>query len=299
MMGIPFDRSFEAPYGEMQQLSPMVSRLLARNPSPFTFKGTGVYFIGANKHARDIAIIDPGPLIPEHLKALKRAIDGKRATHILVTHTHTDHSPATRPLKEWTGATTYGFGPHGSGKDDSVKIEEGGDRDFVPDVTVRNGDVIAGNGFTFDCVYTPGHTSNHMCYGLREEAALFTGDHVMGWSTTVVAPPDGDMTQYMASLRKLLARDDQILYPTHGAPVRDPNPFIQAYLDHRLERERQILACLRAGANTIPEIVVKLYGDVDKRLHPAAGRSVLAHLIQMEEEGRVLRNGSDYSLIGS
>src|SRR6478672_5470417 len=217
MMGIPFDRSFEAPYGEMQQLSPMVSRLLARNPSPFTFKGTGVYFIGANKHARDIAIIDPGPLIPEHLKALKRAIDGKRVTHILVTHTHTDHSPAARPLKEWTGATTYGFGPHGSGKDDSVKIEEGGDRDFVPDVTVRNGDVIAGNGFTFDCVYTPGHTSNHMCY----------------------------------SLRKLLARDDQILYPTHGAPVRDPNPFIQAYLDHRLERERQILACLRAGANTI------------------------------------------------
>jgi glyoxylase-like metal-dependent hydrolase (beta-lactamase superfamily II) len=295
-LAIPFDRSFDVPYGEVRRLSPMVSRLLARNPSPFTFKGTGVYLIGANENARDVAVIDPGPLLPEHLEGLKGAIEGRKVTHILVTHTHSDHSPAAQPLKEWTGAKTYGFGPHGSGKEEGAKIEEGGDRNFVPDVAVRDGDIIAGDGFSFECVYTPGHTSNHMCYGLREEQALFTGDHVMGWSTTVVAPPDGDMAQYMASLRKLLVREDQILYPTHGAPVCDPKPFLQAYLDHRLEREAQILACLRDGENTIPEIVARLYAEVDTRLHPAAARSVLAHLIQLEGEGRILRDGELYKI---
>lgn len=295
-MAIPFDRSFDVPYGDVQRLSPMVSRLLARNPSPFTFRGTGVYLVGANEAARDVAVIDPGPLVPEHLDALKRAIAGKHVTHILITHTHSDHSPAAQPLKQWTGAVTYGFGPHGSGPDDRVKVEEGGDRDFVPDVWVRDGEVIAGKGFTFDCVHTPGHTSNHMCYALREEKALFTGDHVMGWSTTVVAPPDGDMAQYMASLRKLIARDDRILYPTHGGPIRDPKPFLQAYLDHRLEREAQIVACLHDGVNTIPEIVARLYAEVDRRLHPAARRSVLAHLIQLQAEGRVAHQGGTYAL---
>ena len=290
-MAIPFDRSFEAPYGEIQRVSPMVTRLVAHNPGPFTFRGTGVYIVGANEQARDVAVVDPGPLIPEHLDALKRALAGKRVTHILVTHTHSDHSPAAQPLKEWTGASTYGFGPHGSGKDDGVKVEEGGDRAFAPDVFVRDGDVIEGNGFTVDCVYTPGHTSNHMCYALREEKALFTGDRVMGWSTTVVAPPDGDMAQYMKSLRKLLARDDCIFYPTHGAPIRDPKPFLQAYIDHRLEREAQILACVRDGVSSIPEMVARMYADVDKRLHPAAARSVLAHLIQLESEGRVRASG--------
>jgi glyoxylase-like metal-dependent hydrolase (beta-lactamase superfamily II) len=181
--------------------------------------------------------------------------------------------------------------------DDSVRVEEGGDRTFVPDVVVRDGDIIAGNGFTFDCVYTPGHTSNHVCYGLREEQALFTGDHVMGWSTTVVAPPDGDMAQYMASLRKLLARDDRILYPTHGAPVHGPKPFLRAYLDHRLEREAQILACIRQGIHTSPEIVSHLYADVDTRLHSAAARSVLAHLIQLEKEGRLQQRTDSYFLV--
>ena len=295
---IPFIRAFDVPYAEVQRLSPMVSRLLANNPSPFTFKGTGVYIVGANEAARDVAVIDPGPLIPEHLDALKAVVADKNVTHILVTHTHADHSPAAKPLKEWTGAPTYGFGPHGSGRDDSgVKLEEGGDRDFVPDVAVRDGDLIEGNGFTFECVFTPGHTSNHMCYGLREEKALFTGDHVMGWSTTVVAPPDGDMAAYMASLRKLLARDERILYPTHGAPIRDPKPFLQAYIDHRLEREAQILACLLDGVSTIPEMVARMYVDVDKRLHPAAARSVLAHLIQLDAQGRIHRDGEHYALI--
>jgi glyoxylase-like metal-dependent hydrolase (beta-lactamase superfamily II) len=292
-MAIPFIRTLEAPYEASLQLSPLVSRVLAHNPGPFTFKGTGVYIVGKT----DVAVIDPGPIIPEHLDALKRALDGKRVTHILVTHTHNDHSPAAQPLKEWTGAKTYAYGPHGSGKaEDGVKVEEGGDMAFLPDVRVKDGDVIKGNGFTFECVYTPGHTSNHMCFALREEKALFTGDHIMGWSTTVVTPPDGDMAQYMASVRKLLARDDEILYPTHGAPVTDPKPFLEAYLDHRLDRERQILACIKEGVSTIQEMVARMYVDVDKRLHPAASRSVLAHLIQLTNEGRVTLNDGRYTL---
>jgi glyoxylase-like metal-dependent hydrolase (beta-lactamase superfamily II) len=293
-MAIPFIRTLDAPYEETVALSPRVSRLLARNPGPFTFKGSGVYVVGD----RDIAVIDPGPDLPEHLDALRRAIAGKRVSHILVTHTHSDHSPAARPLKEWTGAPTYAFGPHGSGKveDGGVRMEEGGDMDFVPDVRVKDGDIVRGDGFTFECVYTPGHTSNHMCFALKEEKALFTGDHIMGWSTTVVTPPDGDMAQYMASVKKLIARDDEILYPTHGAPVTDPKPFLKAYLEHRVDRENQILACLRDGVNTIPAMVARMYADVDKRLHPAASRSVLAHLIQLVNEGRVTKTGEEYSL---
>ncbi len=288
-MPIQFDRSFDAPYGVEQRISPLISRVLADNPGPFTFKGTGVYIVGA----RDVAVIDPGPDIPAHVAALKRALEGRRVTHILVTHTHSDHSPAAAPLKEWSGAPTYAFGPHGSGKaDEGVRVEEGGDRAFVPDMRVKDGDVIEGDGFRLECVYTPGHTSNHMCYALEEEKSLFTGDHVMGWSTTVVTPPDGDMAAYMASLRKLLARDDRILYPTHGGPVSDPKPFLQAYIDHRLEREAQIAACLRDGIAAIPEMVARIYADVDRRLHPAAARSVLAHLIQMQQEGRVAVDGA-------
>jgi glyoxylase-like metal-dependent hydrolase (beta-lactamase superfamily II) len=287
-MPIPFDRAFNAPYEENVRVSPLIGRVLTDNPGPFTFKGTGVYIVGG----KDVAVIDPGPLVPSHVDALKRALDGRRISHILVTHTHSDHSPAAQPLKEWSGAKTYAFGPHGSGKDDGVKVEEGGDTAFMPDVRVKDGEIIEGNGFTFECVYTPGHTSNHMCFALREEKALFTGDHVMGWSTTVVTPPDGDMAQYMASLRKLLTRDDATLYPTHGGPIHGPKPFIRAYIDHRLEREAQIVICLRDGVSTIPEMVARMYIDVDKRLHPAAARSVLAHLIQLEQEGRVVTSGS-------
>jgi glyoxylase-like metal-dependent hydrolase (beta-lactamase superfamily II) len=295
-MAIPFDREFDAPFGESVSLTPHIARVLAPNPGPFTFKGTGVYIVGAG---RDAAVIDPGPLIPEHVDALKRALEGRRLTHILVTHTHSDHSPAAAPLKDWSGAKTYGYGPHGSGKaEEGVKVEEGGDRDFVPDVRVKDGDVIAGDGFTVDSVYTPGHTSNHMCFALREEQALFTGDHVMGWSTTVVTPPDGDMAAYMASLRKLLARDDRILWPTHGGPVKDPKPFLEAYIAHRLERERQILACISDGLDTIPAMVARIYVDIDKRLHPAAARSVEAHLIQLVSEGRITKQENRYRLAG-
>jgi glyoxylase-like metal-dependent hydrolase (beta-lactamase superfamily II) len=288
-LAIPFNRSFDVPYEKKLPVSPLIARVLTENPGPFTFKGTGVYIVGD----RDVAVIDPGPDMPSHVDALRRALDGRRVSHILVTHTHNDHSPAAKPLKEWSGAKTYAFGPHGSGKaEEGVVVEEGGDMAFMPDVRVKDGDVISGDGFTFECVYTPGHTSNHMCFALKEEKALFTGDHVMGWSTTVVTPPDGDMAAYMASLRKLLARDDAILYPTHGAPITDPKPFLRAYIDHRLEREAQIIACLRDGIETIPEMVARMYADVDKRLHPAAARSVLAHLIQLAGEGRVVVEGT-------
>jgi glyoxylase-like metal-dependent hydrolase (beta-lactamase superfamily II) len=292
-MAIPFIREFDAKYESEVRVSPRISRVVADNPGPFTFKGTGVYIVG-NK---DVAVIDPGPDDASHVDALKRALEGRRVTHILVTHTHSDHSPAAKPLKEWSGAKTYAFGPHGSGKlEDGVRVEEGGDMQFTPDVRVKDGEIIKGNGFTFECVFTPGHTSNHMCYALREENALFTGDHVMGWSTTVVTPPDGDMAQYMASVKKLMARDDAILYPTHGAPVTDPKPFLAAYLEHRLDREKQIVACIRDGLTTIPQMVARMYADVDKRLHPAASRSVLAHLIQLENENRAVNDGGRYRL---
>ena len=292
-MAIPFIREFDAKYESEVRVSPLISRIVADNPGPFTFKGTGVYIVGKD----EVAVIDPGPDDASHVDALKRALEGRRVTHILVTHTHADHSPAAKPLKEWSGARTYAFGPHGSGKlDDGVRVEEGGDMQFAPDVRVKDGEIIRGNGFTFECVFTPGHTSNHMCYALNEENALFTGDHVMGWSTTVVTPPDGDMTQYMASVKKLMARSDAVLYPTHGAPVTDPKPFLAAYLEHRLDRERQILACIREGLPTIPQMVARMYADVDKRLHPAASRSVLAHLIQLEQEGRVVNDGGRYRL---
>jgi glyoxylase-like metal-dependent hydrolase (beta-lactamase superfamily II) len=284
-MGIPFIRNFDAPYGAFEQITPLIGRLLARNPGPFTFKGTGVYVVGED----EVAVIDPGPLLDEHVEALKQALAGKTVTHILVTHTHSDHSPAAEPLKAWSGAKTYAFGPHGSGHHEGgPRVEEGGDHAFVPDVRLKDGAVVEGKGWTIEAVHTPGHTSNHLCFALREEKALFSGDHVMGWSTTVVTPPDGDMREYMASVRKLQARGERTLYPTHGAPITDPVPFLRAYLEHRLEREAQILGCLRDGTEDIPAIVERLYVDVDRRLHPAAARSVLAHLIQLSQDGRAI-----------
>jgi len=292
-MAIPFIRGFEPDYGRRVAVTPLISRVVANNPGPFTFKGTGVYIVGD----KDVAVIDPGPNIPEHIEALQRALAGKRVTHILVTHCHSDHSPAAKPLKQWSGAKTYAFGPHGSGRDEfEAKVEAGGDLDFVPDARVKDGELIRGDGFTFECVHTPGHTSNHMCFALKEEQALFTGDHIMGWSTTVVTPPDGNMTEYMASVKKLQARADKTLYPTHGAPVGEPKPFLAAYLEHRYEREAQILAAIKDGLDTIPAMVARIYANVDKGLHAAAARSVLAHLIKLEDEGRVRHDGERYRL---
>lgn len=292
-MAIPFIREFAPRYGEEVRVTPLISRVVANNPGPFTFMGTGVYIVGGN----DVAVIDPGPDLPEHVEALKRALAGRRVTHILVTHCHSDHSPAAKPLKEWSGAKTYAFGPHGAGRDGGPVVEAGGDMDFIPDVRVTDGEIVAGDGFTFACVHTPGHTSNHMCFALREEKALFTGDHIMGWSTTVVTPPDGDMAAYIASVEKLQARDDATLYPTHGAPIADPKPFLAAYREHRLDRENQVLACIADGRATIPAMVERIYAAVDKRLWPAASRSVLAHLIKLEREGRIVQEHGHYRLV--
>lgn len=284
---IPYRRDFAFEYGRLEPVAPGIRRIVARNPGPFTFKGTGTYVVGEG----EVAVIDPGPDLPEHVAALLAGLDGERITHILVTHTHRDHSPAARAVKEATGAPTYGFGPHAGGRRGETGAEEGGDWDFVPDIVVRDGDVIEGGNWRFEAVHTPGHTSNHLCFALREEAALFCGDHVMGWSTTVVSPPDGDMRAYRASLAALLGRDETIYWPTHGGPVRDPRRHVAALIEHRAEREAQVLACLRDGTETIPEIVKLLYRDVDPRLHGAAGRSVLAHLIELVERGAVACDG--------
>ncbi len=279
---IKFNRELNFNYGEAEQVSPMIRRIVANNPSPFTFYGTGTYVVGHG----NVAVIDPGPALPEHIDTLKRVLDGETVTHIVVTHTHMDHSPAAKFLKEATGAPTYGFGPHGSLRR-GPKVEEGADHEFEPDHVIHDGAVIEGDGWTLEAVHTPGHTSNHLCFAFKEENALFSGDHVMGWSTSVISPPDGDMQAYMRSLRKLLARDEAIYWPTHGAPITDPKPYVESFIAHREEREDQIMNCLSEGTNTIPAMVARMYTDVPSFLHPAAARSVLAHLVHMVETGRV------------
>jgi len=285
---LSFNRDFDPVYGAVEEVTPLIRRVVAENPSAFTFTGTGTYIIGRGK----VAVIDPGPDMESHVSSLKRALQGEEVTHILVTHTHSDHSPASAPLKAATGAPIYAFGPHATGRPGDSDVEEGADRHFIPDVTLRHGDVIEGHGWTLETVHTPGHTSNHICYALREEHALFPGDHVMGWSTTVVSPPDGDMAAYMRSLKALLTRDDRIYYPTHGAPIRDPKSFVRALIRHREDREAEILACISEGKTRIPDMVAHMYRDVPAYLHPAAARSVLAHLIHMAETRRVATDGA-------
>jgi glyoxylase-like metal-dependent hydrolase (beta-lactamase superfamily II) len=231
------------------------------------------------------------------------ALTGETVTHHIVTHTHRDHSPATAALKTIVGGKSYGFGPHGSGRSSGIhdEVEEGGDTAFKPDVSVRDGDVIEGDGWTLEAVYTPGHTSNHLCYALKQENALFPGDHVMGWSTTIVSPPDGDMLAYMTSLEKLLKRSDARYWPTHGTFIDDPKRFVAALLEHRRDRERQILDCLKQGIGDIKAMVEMMYADVNPGLHPAAARSVLSHLIHMVDTKRAAcdgepRLGSTYRL---
>jgi glyoxylase-like metal-dependent hydrolase (beta-lactamase superfamily II) len=289
---IPFNRDFACEYGIAETLSPLVRRVVARNPSPFTFKGTGTYIIGHGK----VAVIDPGPDLADHVAALLDALRGESVTHILITHTHLDHSPASAAVKRATGARTYGYGRHGSGRAEDRagvggKTEEGGDHDFVPDVHLRDGDAVTGPGWRLAAIETPGHTSNHLSFHLAEENTLFSGDHVMGWSTSVVAPPDGDMAAYMRSLEKLLMREDALYRPTHGPVIADPRPYVAAFIAHRNERSAAILARLAAGDRTIDAIVREVYRGLDPRLVQAAGRSVLAHLVHLVEEGRVLSDG--------
>jgi glyoxylase-like metal-dependent hydrolase (beta-lactamase superfamily II) len=285
MVEIPFRRDLEFEYGRLETISPLIRRIVARNPGPFTLHGTGTYVVG---HGR-VAVIDPGPALPEHIEALLHALRGETIEHILVTHTHLDHSPASAAVKQATAAPTHGYGPHAAGMGPAV--EEGGDRAFVPDRVLRDGDTVSGLGWHRTAVHTPGHTSNHICFALAEERVLFSGDHVMGWSTSVIAPPDGNMRDYLRSLAKLLEREDAVYWPTHGPAIADPKPFVRAFIEHRREREAAILDRLAQGDTEIPAMVRAIYIGLPQVLHGAAGRSVLAHLIELVADGRVASEG--------
>jgi glyoxylase-like metal-dependent hydrolase (beta-lactamase superfamily II) len=302
-------------YGSADEIMPGVRRVIAKNPSKFTYRGTGTYIVGSG----DVAVIDPGPRLESHQTALAEALRGQTVRAILITHCHADHSPLAAWLRAETGAPAYAYGPHGSASwdigslpDDFGRpepgdaaqndtsdeplgepvLEESTDTDFAPDVRVVTGDdVFSGGGVAMTAVHTPGHTSNHTCYAMTSNDAgrvLFTGDHVMGWSTTVVSPPDGDMGAYMNSLRMVAGRRDDVAVPTHGVPVPSPGRFVGQLVDHRLERERQVLDAVRRGLTTIPEIVTELYASVRAELHRPAGASVLAHLVKLIDDGMVV-----------
>jgi len=295
---IPYVREIDIEYGRCDEVGPLIRRVTANNPGPFTYKGTGTYIVGRG----EVAVIDPGPDMGDHLQAIEAAIPGERVSHILVTHHHLDHSPLAKPLSERTGAKVWGRAVAGPIVEDAVKLEAGYDR-FTPDIPLIGGEVIEGDGWTFEAMHTPGHTSNHICYALRQENALFSGDHIMGWSTTVVTPPDGNMGDYLRSLERVSERGFATLWPTHGPPIRDVAPFLEAYAAHRRDRERQILDRLAAGDTRIKVMVPTMYAAVDPRLHPAAAHSVLAHMIELVNSGRVVADGapgleSEYRLAG-
>ena len=287
---IPYVRDIDIEYGRCDELSPLIRRVTANNPGPFTFKGTGTYIVGRG----EVAVIDPGPDDPAHLEAILAAVAGERVTHILITHHHSDHSPLAGALKAATGATIYGCAVAGHEAEDTgeVKMEAGHDHDFAPDVSLCGGGAVSGPGWTMEAIPTPGHTSNHLCYALKEENCLFSGDHIMGWSTTVITPPDGDMTDYLASLETIRARGFDTLWPTHGPPIREVDAFIAAYAEHRQERVDQILNALKAGPGRIRDLVPRLYADVDPRLHPAAARSMLAAILHLAKQGRIVTDGA-------
>jgi glyoxylase-like metal-dependent hydrolase (beta-lactamase superfamily II) len=274
----------DAPYAKAEQLEPGIARVLAHNPSAFTYTGTQSYLIGE----REVAVIDPGPHLPEHIEALETAIGGRSVAAILCTHTHRDHSPAARPLAEATGAPIIGCAPLAL-ETVGPRADASFDGDYSPDLVLKDADSVTVDGRRIVAVATPGHTSNHLCFAY--EGALFTGDHVMGWSTTVVVPPDGDMAEYMRSLDKLRGRDDRIYYPAHGAPVTKPQQYVRSLIGHRMQRERQILQLVGEQPRPIPDIVANAYPGLDPRLVPAAGGSVLAHLVDLERRGLVKREG--------
>ena len=275
----------DAPYGKLEQLEPGIARLLAHNPSPFTFTGTQSYFIGE----AELAIVDPGPDDADQLNSLVRAIGSRPVAAIMVTHTHRDHSPAARPLAKLIGAPVVGCAPLAL-QDVGPRADAAFDGDYQPDRELRDGETIIVDGRTITAIATPGHTSNHLCFA-DERGALFTGDHVMGWSTTVVVPPDGNMADYMASLQKLQGRKDRIYYPAHGAAVEKPQQLIRGMLGHRMQRERQIVRILGEGERDIMGIVAEAYPGLNSRLVMAAGGTVLAHLLELERRGLVLRSG--------
>lgn len=292
--------------GDTQQHEPLVRRVLAPNPSPYTYTGTQTWLVGAGN---EVAVIDPGPsgsgmsmgdpadINGEgHVDAILRAIGDAKVTAIMCTHTHRDHSPAAGPLKAATGAPIIGCAPLVL-RDDGPRADSAFDPDYTPDHILTDGEQISGDGWTIEAVATPGHTSNHLCYSLVDNGALFTGDHVMKWSTSVVSPPDGDMSAYMASLQKLYDRKDRIYYPAHGPAVENPRQLVRGMIGHRRQRERQIVKLLETEPHVITDMVAAMYKGLDPRLTGAAGRSVLAHLVDLQNQGRVSVVGDAWYLV--
>ena len=280
------------PTGRIERPQELVRRVLAPNPSPFTFTGTQTYIVGEG----EVAVIDPGPDLPAHVEALRAALDGERVAAILCTHTHRDHSPASRALAAATGAPIVGCAELAI-EDDGPRADDSFDFAYSADRVLLDGERVEGEGWALEAVATPGHTSNHLCFSLAGTGLLFSGDHVMGWSTTVVSPPDGDMAAYMLSLDKLLARGDTAYLPAHGPTIGNPQRHVRSLIEHRRTRERQILDRLEAGVRSIAVMVEDMYSDIDPRLHPAAGRSVLAHLVDLEARGLVAGEGNAWTRI--
>jgi glyoxylase-like metal-dependent hydrolase (beta-lactamase superfamily II) len=288
---IPFDKKFDLVPGKVDEPMPGVRRILCHNPSPFTFKGTVSYIVGRGK----VAIIDPGPDDSAHTAALLDAVRGETVTHVFVTHTHRDHSPGVVAIKQATGAEVLAEGPHRPARPlhvgDGPRLDASNDTDFNPDRALADGEVVSGSGWTLEALTTPGHTANHMAFAFKEAQVVFAGDHVMAWSTPVVAPPDGSMGDYMASLQKLARRSEPIYFPGHGPAVHNAPRFVAAYILHRKAREASILNRLAKGETSIPELVTAIYSNLDPRLVKAAGMSVLAHLEDLVARGQAATNG--------
>lgn len=275
------------PTGLVERPEPLVRRVLAPNPSPYTYTGTQTYIVGEGEA---VAVIDPGPADPAHIEAIFAAVGDAKIAAIMCTHTHRDHSPAARPLAERTGAPIVGCAPLVL-DDSGPRADASFDRDYAPDRVMEDGEAMTGPGWTLRAVHTPGHTSNHLCFALEETDALFTGDHVMGWSTSVVVPPDGDMGDYMKSLDKLYEREDRVYYPAHGAPVEKPRQLVRGMIGHRRQRENQILRLLGETRQSAAEMIPRMYKGLDPRLTGAAEMSVTAHLLDLERRGLVGRSG--------
>ena len=288
---LSFDIRSPAQAGECVRVSPLVRRIIASNPGPITFTGTCSYIVGTGK----VAIIDPGPSLPGHVEALLGEVRNETVTHVFVTHTHRDHSPAAAAIRAATGAAIVGCGPHRPARalftGEVNPLEASSDKDYAPDRELGDGDAVEGDGWTLAALATPGHMANHLAFSLVEEKALFSGDHVMAWSTTVVAPPDGSMSEFMASLDKLRGRDETVYWPGHGGPVTEPQRFVRALVHHRRQREASILNRLAAGDSTIPEIVAAIYQGLNPALVGAAGLSVFAHLEDLVARGQAATDG--------
>jgi glyoxylase-like metal-dependent hydrolase (beta-lactamase superfamily II) len=287
-MDAPTDKP---PYAIAEPVAPFVRRVLCLNPSAFTYTGTQSYLVGSE---RELAVIDPGPDDADHIAALVAGIGDAKVVAICCTHTHQDHSPAAAALSAITGAPIQGCSPFNI-FDDGPRSDASFDPSYQPEGVMGDGDSVGGDGWTLEAVHTPGHTSNHLCYALNGSQALFTGDHVMGWSTTVVSPPDGDMTAYMESLAKLYEREDAVYFPAHGPQVDKTRQFIRGMIGHRRQRENQIVKHMQNGISRIPDMVPLMYKGVDQRLWPAAERSVLAHLIDLEKKGKAARSGDEWA----